>query len=75
MSTLTDDECAEMLQDLCLARQAVETHLQAGLARISFGAIDCPCCGGSGTLKFGTRLGGGTLCAGCDTDGCVSWIE
>lgn len=41
----------------------------------SSGAIDCPVCGGEGTLEFSRAGYNGHIHAGCSTADCVWWME
>lgn len=39
------------------------------------GAVDCPVCGGEGTLEFSRAGYNGHIHAGCSTADCVRWME
>lgn len=60
------------------ARQAIVEHLggpwKRGVPGAS-GVIDCPACGGKGTLHFSRSGYNGHIHAKCVTEGCVSWME
>jgi len=64
--------------DIGKARAAIVEHLggpwKRGMPGIG-GAIDCPVCGGEGTLAFSRSGYNGHIHASCKTDGCVRWME
>lgn len=78
---MTKEELAELNEQMdrvLAARAAIVTHLGGPWKRgmkSAQGAIDCPTCGGVGTLKFSRAGHNGHVHAACTTAGCVNWME
>lgn len=60
------------------ARAAIVAHLREpwrkGMPGVR-GFIDCPVCLGKRTLEFSRSGYNGHVHAGCETPGCVAWME
>ncbi len=66
-----------MLERTSKARAAIVDHLgpwKKGVPAAG-GAIDCPVCAGSQTLKFSRSGTNGHIHGLCKTKDCVSWME
>ena len=60
------------------ARQAIVDHLGGPWKRGTpgqNGRIDCPICGKASALHFSRAGYNGHIHAGCETEGCVRWME
>ncbi len=71
-------ELNERFAKIGMARQAIVAHLGGPWKRGTAGAsgtIDCPACGVAQSLRFSRAGYNGHIHAGCNTEGCVRWME
>lgn len=69
---------AVRFEKMSKARAAIVAHLGGPWKKGtpgSSGTIDCPACGGKGTLKFSRAGYNGHVHAACITLDCVQWME
>jgi len=71
-------EWQERFARVAKARAAIVAHLGGPWKKGTpgaRGAIDCPCCGKPGALRFSRSGYNGHIHARCETPGCCSWME
>ena len=71
--TMTDAEAIRFVEEAQRVRDAIAERIKA--TRIVSGAMDCPVCGGTRTLRYHESSHNGHIHARCKTDGCVSFME
>ena len=73
-----EKEIAQQFAKIVIAREAIKAACGGEWKRGDDGKrgrIDCPVCGGVGSLGFTRASYNGHIHAACETEGCVRWLE